>query len=570
MLKYGKDSIRSRTQLLADICRDLHCQRDRYTWTSHPALEGTNCGENMSCKSGVCTLKTTFLESYSVPRQVLSSKTPEQSNLIDNRKYASLKQELTTPTKVSFWSEWGNPTECESGCLYGESGRLREGSTGLKVYSRTCIDYRNRKKCHGKDKRYESCTAKQCYNVPRTTILEFANQICHRAKEFDPEINGNGLQNVGKSTDDSCKVFCETKRGEPKSRNWVFPDGTTCRNQNSDLDDTYYCVDGTCEKFTCTNSSLNFYKVDPIFCPENFVVEEKYAEKVPTSVMQENGRDYKSFDFKLSGSHKKEVVVNTTKPKEVTNNETTFSSRQLHDQQHPVRGNTKADAYHEWRRMNLVKENAKKLEEHTKRETGEWQIKSDCHFSCMDEARGIQIISSKYDQTTSLRLCTPESIRCNKLQTTIDFATHLCEKYKFKVRGLSGNGMQISPSVQEPDRSCRVACQDYYIYHRFYLVNGEQGFFPFGTKCSPTENRFCVNGKCLAFGVDDMPVKESHMSMGMYRAKREVWDGHDTRPRKRRNFLYFSPTNITERIEPHFLDSLATRLSYSWRRGMEY
>lgn len=46
MLKYGKDSSRARNQALADICRDLHCQRDRYTWTSHPALEGTSCGDN--------------------------------------------------------------------------------------------------------------------------------------------------------------------------------------------------------------------------------------------------------------------------------------------------------------------------------------------------------------------------------------------------------------------------------------------------------------------------------------------------------------------------------------------
>lgn len=46
MLKYGKDSIRSRAQPLKEICRDLHCQRDRYTWTSHPALEGTNCAES--------------------------------------------------------------------------------------------------------------------------------------------------------------------------------------------------------------------------------------------------------------------------------------------------------------------------------------------------------------------------------------------------------------------------------------------------------------------------------------------------------------------------------------------
>lgn len=47
MLKYGRGSRHSGSQNLEDICRDLHCQRERYTWTSHPALEGTNCGEEL-------------------------------------------------------------------------------------------------------------------------------------------------------------------------------------------------------------------------------------------------------------------------------------------------------------------------------------------------------------------------------------------------------------------------------------------------------------------------------------------------------------------------------------------
>jgi len=79
----------------------------------------------------------------------------------------------------------------------------------------------------------------------------------------------------------------------------------------------------------------------------------------------------------------------------------------------------------------------------------------------------------------------------------MSYSTDLCSKYKLKVRGLSGNGMQIAPSIEDPDRSCKVACQDELIVHRFYLVNGEQGYFPFGTKCSKNENRYCVNGKCL-------------------------------------------------------------------------
>ena len=46
MLKYGRGSIHATQQPLDDICRDLHCQRERYTWTSHPALEGTFCGND--------------------------------------------------------------------------------------------------------------------------------------------------------------------------------------------------------------------------------------------------------------------------------------------------------------------------------------------------------------------------------------------------------------------------------------------------------------------------------------------------------------------------------------------
>lgn len=46
MLKYGAGSRHATSQPLHDLCRDLHCHRDRYTWTSHPALEGTACGTN--------------------------------------------------------------------------------------------------------------------------------------------------------------------------------------------------------------------------------------------------------------------------------------------------------------------------------------------------------------------------------------------------------------------------------------------------------------------------------------------------------------------------------------------
>jgi hypothetical protein len=96
----------------------------------------------------------------------------------------------------SQWGSWSHPSECESGCLYGESGRLKEGSVGLKIYSRSCLDQRSNKKCLGSSRKYETCNAKQCFTVPKLTVVEFANQICDRAKEFDKEIVGGGLQQV--------------------------------------------------------------------------------------------------------------------------------------------------------------------------------------------------------------------------------------------------------------------------------------------------------------------------------------------------------------------------------------
>jgi thrombospondin motif-containing protein 18 len=90
-------------------------------------------------------------------------------------------------------------SECESGCLYGENGRLKEGSVGLKIYTRTCMDSRAVKKCSGLDRKYETCNAKQCITVPKLTILDFSNQICDRAKEFDRDLIGGGLQKVSEN-----------------------------------------------------------------------------------------------------------------------------------------------------------------------------------------------------------------------------------------------------------------------------------------------------------------------------------------------------------------------------------
>lgn len=184
-----------------------------------------------------------------------------------------------------------------------------------------------------------------------------------------------------------------------------------------------------------------------------------------------------------------------------------------------------------------------------------WQVKSGCYFSCMDMSKGIQVIASTISGITNIQLCSPEAFPCEKMQTTYEFSSKLCSRYKTKVRGLSGSGMQISPSVEDPDRSCKVACQDEYIGHRFYLVNGEQGFFPFGTRCSKTEKRFCVRGRCLEFGHDNLPLRESHSNLALFHNQK--------RRRRKRSFINFAPVNITETISQELLDKLLNNINFS-------
>lgn len=116
--------------------------------------------------------------------------------------------------------------------------------------------------------------------------------------------------------------------------------------------------------------------------------------------------------------------------------------------------------------------------------------------------------------------------------------------------------MQISPSLEDPDRSCRVACQDKFIPHRFYLVNGDHGFYPYGTKCSfkNDDKRFCVNGKCLKFGEDDTPVNGNFHNNFSFRSKRSLTS------RNRRHYTYYAPANFNESVSQDYLKRLLSNI----------
>lgn len=244
---------------------------------------------------------------------------------------------------------------------------------------------------------------------------------------------------------------------------------------------------------------------------------------------------------------------------------------------------------------------------HTVFSTNEWTVKSGCHFNCIENSMGIQIVSSNLDHSTNIQLCYTEFIvsklcrkiaiseflfndfvfqSCDKIETTQEFATNLCRKYQKKVRGLSGNGMQIAPSPLDPDRGCKVACQDEYLSHRFYLVNGDQGYFPYGTKCSRdsvNDNRYCVNGKCLQFDQRNIPLVESHISLALYRTRRSTTEKQHHPPkqptatneipnataddpnveRTKRNFMYYEPINVTEKISRELLNNIVSNIVFT-------
>ncbi|KAK4884284.1 hypothetical protein RN001_000555 [Aquatica leii] len=434
MLKYGRGSRHSSQQPLDDVCRDLHCERERYTWTSHPALEGTACGHNLWCRGGKCVIRgLTASAAY-----IMSAGTPIRSDTVNGG-----------------WSPWRPYTDCASGCLFGEEGRLRSGSTGIMVSTRSCNNPRPHGgglNCDGLDKKFQACNAKQCLNVPRLTIREFAEQICTRAKDVDKDLTGSGFQRVSSDAEEACTVWCQKRNGGHKSRGWTFPDGTVCQSQSSSrYGSSSYCISGRCEEFDCDLQDNAPYSQLPEMCPFD--------------------RD----DNEISWQ----------------------SSLRRRDSQE------------------------------------QWSSTSGCHYNCISPGSGIRLVVNKIKRSrSSIQLCYPNKNGCTRVRTPYQHASMVCNEYKERVRRLSGFGMQISAALEDPDRPCRVACQDENISHRFYLVNGEEGWFPFGTDCSkgiPDKKAYCVSGKCLKFGADDTPLSESEFTLPLLSRTRRSLHNNGTK-----------------------------------------
>ena len=270
MLKHGPGSTHAKSQLMQEICEDLHCRRDHYTWTSHPALEGTSCGSGLWCRKGKCSKKSPVKEKPNHSQKIPMSDKP--SNKFFNTKRggqlaptrftpgieqitpSSIKPtppSLSPTVKDSIDSSW---SECHSSCLYGVDGVLSSGSIGIQKRRRTCST------CRGQ-LQYRSCSAvRQCAVGNRRTLRDYANKVCRSVALDDLRYSGFA-SSIPSSGMTHCRVSCELKtHGSSLSNKW-YPDGTACV---LDSESPAYCMSGSCTQFTCEKHSQ--YTADKAHC----------------------------------------------------------------------------------------------------------------------------------------------------------------------------------------------------------------------------------------------------------------------------------------------------------------
>ncbi|XP_037090795.1 uncharacterized protein LOC119111074 [Pollicipes pollicipes] len=151
-----------------------------------------------------------------------------------------------------------------------------------------------------------------------------------------------------------------------------------------------------------------------------------------------------------------------------------------------------------------------------------WRSYSRCRFSCTAPAEGLELVQRRCRRAPcrglhkTVRHCAPQldGTDCVSLRTPFEYATDVCQRYreKLSLSQLSGIGMQLAASAEDPDRPCTVTCQDRDASLRFYRVKGREGWFPSGMDCARGREQrtaFCLSGKCVDFGGDGTPLHDS-------------------------------------------------------------
>lgn len=152
------------------------------------------------------------------------------------------------------------------------------------------------------------------------------------------------------------------------------------------------------------------YLMDEAFCPQNLMMEDVTSTTtasttstifsydlitpiISSRIQQENGRDYKSIEYRKDqvNSSNSEIIKRPV-----------ALPRVGFQKQVPI--------YHNiWRMRNYDKPLISSASNNVKSAVESiWTVKSGCHFSCMEQSAGVQVISSKLNSATNIQLCSPD------------------------------------------------------------------------------------------------------------------------------------------------------------------
>jgi hypothetical protein len=230
-----------------------------------------------------------------------------------------------------------------------------------------------------------------------------------------------------------------------------------------------------CMKFTCKNSTENYYQLESTFCPENLVIDEHDTTQ-NHNVLQENSRDYKAFDnsqqqhsdnsTEIFSESQTEPINELIEPEKLVSSTATSSEEEInaklllttalstkidaHGFSQPITSRTTLAAFSSTTttatttpRMPSFYKPAQNYTPHWRMRNrytdlqyapsspyqttdyfssfspsptamimtrDKWRNKSGCYFSCVQYSKGLQTVVSKYDYSSSIRLCEPTNI----------------------------------------------------------------------------------------------------------------------------------------------------------------
>lgn len=238
-----------RTDHYDGICNMMWCGQGSYgrIVTSHPALEGTFCGDRKWCSLGRCVPWTGFGAPLS-PRPSISQYPPS---------YVTSTVATTTnvyPTSQQIingqWSGW-SPFDCKQCSCPSISG-----SIGVTLSRRSCSNpepLNGGAECQGPSQRAAVC-ARKCAEE-RNSVNQYISSKCaeHKYQRNDPELTGSGSQ-LTRFPQRACKIFCDVQNAFGSQRNYRFygdnlPDGAPCGWDR-------YCLNGECTELSCEDTIL--------------------------------------------------------------------------------------------------------------------------------------------------------------------------------------------------------------------------------------------------------------------------------------------------------------------------